>query len=75
MLLADVVATSTEVAATRSRKAKAAAFAELLAPRPSADELETVTSYLGRVAAAAAHRAGLARRLQSLPDRRPTPPR
>ena len=30
MLLADLVATSTEVSATRSRKAKAAAIAELL---------------------------------------------
>ena len=62
MLLADVVATSTEVAATRSRKAKTAAFAELFArvAASSADEIETVTSYLGRVAAAAAHRAGLA---------------
>ena len=46
MLLADVVATSTEVASTRSRKAKVAAFAELLSrvAASSADEIETVTS-------------------------------
>ncbi len=46
MLLADVVATSTEVSATRSRKAKAVAIAELLG-RTDADELEVVTSYVG----------------------------
>ncbi len=48
MLLADIVATSTEVAATRSRKAKTAAFAELFArvAGSSADEIEIVTSYL-----------------------------
>ncbi len=45
MLLADVVATSGEVAATRSRKAKVAAIAALLA-RTSAEELETVTAYV-----------------------------
>ena len=48
MLLADVVATSTTVAATRSRKAKVAAIAELLA-RASPDEVETVTAYVGGV--------------------------
>jgi DNA ligase-1 len=46
MLLADVVATSTAVAATRSRKAKVAAIAALLATA-AADERETVTSYVG----------------------------
>jgi DNA ligase-1 len=46
MLLADVVATSTEVSATRSRKAKAAAISQLL-DRTDADELEVVTSYVG----------------------------
>ncbi|WP_122817703.1 ATP-dependent DNA ligase [Nocardioides pantholopis] len=45
MLLADVVATSTAVAATRSRKAKVAAIAELLTAVP-AEELEVVTSYV-----------------------------
>ncbi len=46
MLLADVVATSTTIAATRSRKAKVAAIAELLA-RADASELEIVTAYVG----------------------------
>lgn len=46
MLLADVVATSAEVAATRSRKAKVAALAETLA-RAEPAEREVVTSYLG----------------------------
>ncbi|MCW2795790.1 ATP-dependent DNA ligase [Nocardioides sp.] len=46
MLLADLVATSGAVAATRSRKAKVAAIAELLAAA-APEELETVTSYLG----------------------------
>ncbi|HXH78508.1 ATP-dependent DNA ligase [Nocardioides sp.] len=46
MLLADIVATSTAVAATRSRKAKVAALADALrATDPG--ELETVVSYLG----------------------------
>ena len=68
MLLADLVATSTEVAATRSRKAKAAAFAELLAlsPTPSAEEIETVTSYLA--GSLRQRRTGLGwRSMQSLP--------
>ena len=74
MLLADVVATSTEVAATRSRKAKTAAFAELFArvTDSSAEEIETVTSYLGRVAAPAAHRAGLAVDAVAARARRPS---
>ncbi len=46
MLLADVVATSATVAATRSRKAKVAALAEALA-RAEPAEREVVTSYLG----------------------------
>ncbi|WP_395695370.1 ATP-dependent DNA ligase [Nocardioides sp.] len=46
MQLADVVATSGTVAATRSRKAKVAALADLLG-RAAPDELETVTAYLG----------------------------
>jgi DNA ligase-1 len=45
MLLADIVATSAAVAATRSRKAKTAALAERLATS-APDELEIVTSYL-----------------------------
>nr|WP_246299076.1 ATP-dependent DNA ligase [Nocardioides panaciterrulae] len=45
-MLADVVATSNAVAATRSRKAKVAAIAELLA-RAAPEEIETVTAYLG----------------------------
>ena len=45
MLLADLVATSAAVAATRSRKAKTAALAERLAVA-APDELEVVTSYL-----------------------------
>ena len=46
MLLAELVATSVAVAATRSRKAKVAALAETLA-RVEPDELEVVVSYLG----------------------------
>ncbi|WP_329958460.1 hypothetical protein [Nocardioides okcheonensis] len=46
MLLAELVATSTAVAATRSRKAKVAALAETLA-RVTPEELEVVVSYLG----------------------------
>ncbi len=66
MLLADVVATSTKVAATRSRKAKAAAIAELLG-RTDASELQVVTSYLG--GRLRQRRTGLGwRGLQSLPD-------
>ena len=68
MLLADVVATSTEVAATRSRKAKTAAFAELFArvTDSSAEEIETVTSYLA--GSLRQRRTGLGwRSMQSLP--------
>jgi DNA ligase-1 len=46
MLLADLVATSAAVAATRSRKAKVAALAATLA-RVEPAELEVVVSYLG----------------------------
>src|SRR3954447_3524521 len=69
MLLADVVATSTEVASTRSRKAKATAFAELLSrvASSSPDEIETVTSYLA--GSLRQRRAGLGwRSMQSLPE-------
>ncbi|SDE97222.1 DNA ligase-1 [Blastococcus aurantiacus] len=45
MLLADVVAASVRVAATRSRTAKAAAIAELLR-RADADEVRPVTAWL-----------------------------
>jgi DNA ligase 1 len=65
MLLADVVATSATVAATRSRKAKVAAIASLLAVA-SADEVETVTAYVG--GALRQRRTGLGwRGLSSLP--------
>ena len=48
MLLADVVATSSTVAATRSRKAKVTAISALLAEAGSSpEELETVTAYVG----------------------------
>ncbi len=46
MLLAELVATSAEVAATRSRKAKTALLADLLG-RVEPAELEVVVSYLG----------------------------
>jgi DNA ligase-1 len=68
MLLADIVATSTVVAATRSRKAKTAAFAELFARVASSDaeEIETVTSYLA--GSLRQRRTGLGwRSMQSLP--------
>ncbi|HET8961923.1 ATP-dependent DNA ligase [Nocardioides sp.] len=45
MLLADIVASSRAVAATRSRKAKVAALADALAAA-APDEIETVASYL-----------------------------
>ena len=64
MLLAEVVATSTEVAATRSRKAKTAALAALLAR--AGDEAETVTSYLA--GSLRQRRTGLGwRSMQALP--------
>ena len=74
MLLAEVVATSTEVAATRSRKAKVAAFAELLSRVASSDrdEIETVTSYLA--GSLRQRRTGLGwRSMQSLPSPAPEP--
>lgn len=46
MLLAEIVATSTAVGATRSRKAKVVAIADTLR-RAEPDELATVVSYLG----------------------------
>ena len=46
MLLLDLVTTSGEVAATRSRKAKVAALAALL-ERAGDDEVEVLVSYLG----------------------------
>ena len=46
MLLADLVATSQAVSATRSRKAKAASLAEALR-QAEPEELETVVAYLG----------------------------
>jgi DNA ligase 1 len=65
MLLADVVATSATVAATRSRKAKVAAIAALLAVAEP-DEVETVTAYVG--GALRQRRTGLGwRGLSSLP--------
>ena len=65
MLLADVVATSATVAATRSRKAKVAAIASLLAAA-TPDEVETVTAYVG--GALRQRRTGLGwRGLSSLP--------
>jgi DNA ligase-1 len=65
VLLSDVVATSTTVAATRSRKAKVAAIAELLAVA-GPDEVETVTAYVG--GALRQRRTGLGwRGLSSLP--------
>jgi DNA ligase-1 len=67
MLLAEVVAASTEVASTRSRKAKVATFASLLArAAASPDEIETVTSYLA--GSLRQRRTGLGwRSMQSLP--------
>ncbi|WP_028644476.1 ATP-dependent DNA ligase [Nocardioides sp. URHA0020] len=65
MLLADVVATSTTVAATRSRKAKVAAIATLLGVA-APDEVQTVTAYVG--GALRQRRTGLGwRGLSSLP--------
>ena len=66
MLLAELVATSTSVAATRSRKAKVAALAETLA-RVEPAELEVVVSYLG--GALRQRRTGLGHRgLTDLPS-------
>ena len=64
MLLADGVAASQAVAATRSRKAKVAALADTLAR--AGDEAETVTSYLA--GSLRQRRTGLGwRSMQSLP--------
>ncbi|MCW2775293.1 MAG: ligase ATP-dependent Dnl1 [Nocardioides sp.] len=69
MLLADIVATSGAVAATRSRKAKVAAIAALLSSAQPA-ELETVTAYVG--GALLQRRTGLGwRGLTTLPDPAP----
>ncbi|WP_246355294.1 hypothetical protein [Nocardioides ungokensis] len=66
MLLSDLVATSDAVSATRSRKAKVAAIAILLAAA-SPEELETVTAYLGGTLRQ--RRTGLGwRGLTDLPD-------
>jgi ATP-dependent DNA ligase I len=68
MLLADIVATSNQVAGTRSRKAKTAAFAELFArvKGSSDEEIETLTSYLA--GSLRQRRTGLGwRSMQSLP--------
>lgn len=69
MLLADVVATSAAVAATRSRKAKVAALADLLrrAADTGPDVVPVVTSYLAGVLRQ--RRTGLGwRSLQALPE-------
>jgi DNA ligase-1 len=66
VLLLDLVTTSRAVAATRSRKAKVAALATLLASA-APDELETVTAYLGGTLRQ--RRTGLGwRGVQALPD-------
>ena len=65
VLLAEVVATSATVAATRSRKAKVSAIAELLA-RVEPEETSVVTAYVG--GALLQRRTGLGwRGLQTLP--------
>lgn len=71
MLLADLVATSATVAATRSRKAKTEALAGLLA-RTGEDEVAVVTAYLA--GALTQRRTGVGpRALRSLPDPATTP--
>ncbi len=71
MLLAELVATSVAVAATRSRKAKVAALAETLAHVEPA-ELEVVVSYLG--GALRQRRTGLGwRGVSELPPPAPDP--
>ncbi len=66
MLIAELVETSTAVAATRSRKAKTAALAATLA-RADGDELPVVTSYLA--GSLLQRRTGLGwRGLQTMPD-------
>ena len=69
MLLADVVATSGVVGATRSRRAKTAAFAALFERLAEAEpeEIQTVTSYLA--GSLRQRRTGLGwRSMQSLPS-------
>lgn len=71
MLLAEIVDTSTAVAATRSRKAKVAALAETLA-RAEPHEVVTVAAYLA--GSLRQRRTGLGwRGLQALPDPAPGP--
>jgi DNA ligase-1 len=71
VLIAELVETSTAVAATRSRKAKTAALAATLA-RADADELPVVTSYLA--GSLLQRRTGLGwRGLQTMPDAAPEP--
>ncbi|MDQ4054642.1 MAG: ATP-dependent DNA ligase [Actinomycetota bacterium] len=66
MLLAEVVATSATVAATRSRKAKVAAIAELLG-RVEPEETDIVTAYVG--GSLLQRRTGLGwRGLQTMPE-------
>ncbi|QIG42915.1 ATP-dependent DNA ligase [Nocardioides anomalus] len=74
MLLADLVATSAEVAATRSRKAKTAALAALLSSVGTAppEEIAVVTSYLA--GSLRQRRTGLGwRSLSALPPPAPSP--
>jgi DNA ligase-1 len=69
MLIADLVATSAEVAGTRSRKAKVAALAALLTRLRDADPdlVRTVTSYVG--GSLRQRRTGLGwRSVQTLPS-------
>lgn len=67
MLLADVVATSLAVAATRSRLAKVAVLADLLGRVDDADDILTVTSYVA--GSLRQRRTGLGwRSLQTLPE-------
>src|SRR3954469_19149471 len=71
VLLADVVATSGAVSATRSRKAKVAAIADLLAATGTA-ELDIVVAYVGGTLRQ--RRTGLGwRGLASLPPPASTP--
>ena len=71
VLLADVAATSTALAATRSRLAKRALLVDLLR-RTDAADVEVVARYLGGRAAAAAHGAGLAVADRAARPRRPS---